>query len=440
MTIQSTQGIEVLWDLESALGTPAGSAFNIRTAGNPTFPTINKQVVDPDVRGYSHFADQDKPVQFEGLQENAITVPLHIRRASAGAAPPIAVAAEAAGMAVVTESDNTAKDGGAHGVSSTELTNAVSGNGIGTAFLCYDSTGDKWWPSYAVNISTKTLTWMFDLPNAQGNEDGVLRMYSITPRADQVTVTKTLTQYLRTRATHTTAADDDLEYVAGGCACGNFGSLELKLFECPVISPTFHVCDLAKAQTAIANESFRDTEDKLVWGGPNCLCAMGDANGTTGGIAIDNPLKVISASFNFGVTTVPVPGTGGVNGTQAFMSVFNPKDAVLSLELAMPGEYSEATNKWESYFDDWENQDNADKAIQIVQGVADTSGASDPDAPCWGLFIPKCHLVSEPVHDPFGDAYHKVTVSYRCKPSGLAAAAFDETNAPYCFAVYTPSA
>ena len=440
MTIQSTQGIEVLWDLESALGTPAGSAFNIRTAGNPTFPTINKQVVDPDVRGYSHFADQDKPTQFEGLQENAITVPLHIRRASAGAAPPIAVAAEAAGMNVENNTDTTAS--GTHSVSTTQLGGAISTSDIGSAFLCYDSTGDKWWPSYCVNATTgpDELTWMFDLPNAQVDTNGVLNMYSITPKADQVTVTKTLTQYLRTRATHTTEGDDDLQYVAGGCACGGLGTLELKLFEAPVLSPTFHVCDLAKAQTAISNESFRDTEDKLVWGGPNCLCAMGDSNGTTGGIAIDNPLKVISASFNFGVSTVAVPGTGGVNGTQAFMSVFNPKDAVLTMELAMPSEYSEATNKWESFFDDWENQSNADKAIEIVQGVADTSGASDPDAPCWGLFIPKAHLASEPVHDPFGDAYHKVTVSYRCKPSGLAAAAFDETNAPYCFAVYTPSA
>ena len=439
MTIKSTQGYEVLWDVESSFGTAGGSAFNIRTAGNPTFPTISKQVVDPEIGGYSHFADGDKPVQYEGPQENAITVPLHIRRASAGAKPPLVVAAESCGFAVTNHSDTTAS--GSHTTSSTDTAGDLA-NSQGSFFLCYDSTGKYWWPQYSIKKSgTYTHTWLFDLPNAQTDGDGLLNMYSLTPRADGAV--DTITQYFRTRANHT-AATDDLQYTYAATACGNFGSLELKTHEVPVISPTFHVLDVAKGAQALANESFRCTEDKLTWGGSNAFVGLANTPSTItdGGLTrtSSTEVRLIEGSFNFGVTTMMIKGMGGVNGYQDYISVYDRNAVSLTMTLAMPSEYGESTNKWESFFYDWESDDNVDKSIILGQGVYDATGSADPAAPCWGLAIPRAHLASEPVHDPSGDGYHKVTVTYKLDPSGADTSTFDHENAPYCLGIYTPSA
>lgn len=432
MTGFSTQGETLQWDFETGtLGTAAGSPFNIRTAGPITFPTTEKQTVDPEVRGFSHFGDQDNPIQFEGVRENAISVPLHLlASASEGTKPPVTIAFESAGCKVTSFVDTVAA--GTHSTTTTEV-GSTPATAVGQAFLTYDSVGGVWWPSYCTAISSDVLKWMYALPNAQVNGDKLLNMYSITPQSEAVTIAQGLTQYWQTRQPN---SSNQIRYDAAGTVCGAVGNLDLKLYEVPSITPTFHVADLSKSDVALANESFRDTARRLVFGGGSTFVGLADATGATGAIARTNEVKLMSASMSFGVTTVPIPGTGGLNGIQGYVGQFNPKDAVLTIEMLMPPTLSGGAGgiTSDTFIADWESATPVDKAIQIVQGTSGT--ATEPSDPCWGLFLPKAHLVAEPVHE-VSEAYHKVTVKYRTKPSGFSATDFEEQNANWCLAQYT---
>jgi len=432
---KSTQGFELQLDVESALGVGAGSLFNVRLAENPTIPTIVKQVADVTVKGFSHFADQDAPVTYEAAQENGVTLPMHILRATTGAVPPLAVVGESAGMTATSEADDTAKTSGTHTVSKTELTTGASGSGYGACYLVYDDTADIWWPSLVALYGGTTATWMYKLANAQSDLAPVARMYSLTPESRQVPTDKTLKMILNTRAIYTSG--DDWAYTMLGCACSSLGTLEIVPNQVPVLSPTFHVADVARSAVAMSNESFRDTQAKMVVGG-NFFAGIGESKGAigyaTGGLERTNEFNLLKATIDFGVSVVPIPGTGSscVNNVQGYMAQYDPAAAQITIEKVMPADYDPSQIK------EWDDDSTKEFAIQLVQGVSGT--ATDPTVPCYGFFAPRCHLKSEPVHDPFGEAFHKVTEVYSFVPSEFDSAAFDETNAPYHFAVYTPSA
>ncbi|MCP4540156.1 MAG: hypothetical protein GY832_23710 [Chloroflexi bacterium] len=374
------------------------------------------------------FADKsDDPIVYESVRENAITIPLVARRGSGSTQqPPLITMLESGGCAI-----NSTVDQDRTTTTSTATNGFTTDDDLGVTSDLYNEAimvkldNEQYWPCLMNKSATATNTvtlWM-DLPSAQTSGNLVYSMWTATPRARRVPVTALLTFLQNTRGAETSGAEY-LAWVAKGCALGSIGTLtiEPEANGQTIWSPTFHAADLYKLDSALNVESFADTEKYLRNGG-NFRFEFGTY--AAGGDISSSFKELIKADIDFGLTTVPIPGTGtatSLNGTQDYMAVY--QQATVTLQVIMS--YAD--------FDDVSASTFANKYMGFVWP---TTAPGDPGGV--GIWFPNCHQIAAPTWDGTGN-YGVATLTYgadSAKNTGGTVSNSDTSQAPWAIGIST---
>jgi len=405
-TPASTQGETLKFGQQDDLVTVSDFAGDndgdIRVKDAVTFPTDSVQVAQQSNRGNAVFSDKsDKPITYEMVRENAITVPLVARKALTEASdqPPLITMLESGGCNI-SMPYNHASTTSSTATNSFTITDdmAAGADRYNQAAMIELDTG-VYYPTLINKLTDgaggTALLWM-DLPSAQTSGNNVIPMWTATPRATSVDASKLLTFYHNTRGTGA-GGSETLTFGAKGCALGSIGGISIE----PegngdlVWSPTFHAADVMLVNEALGAESFVGVEKYLRSGG-NFRFEFGDY--TASGDIASSYKELIKADIDFGLTTVPATAGGStsiLNGIQGYVSVY--QTATVTLQVIM--KYADFTDVIDGTF-----------TSQYMGFVWPTSSKpSDPGG--LGIWFPNCYQTLNPTWDGSGN-YGVATLTY----------------------------
>jgi hypothetical protein len=420
-TAASTKGRTVGIAVQTSLTNQPTTFDEIRTHEAITFPTEESlSEVQPNLGHENALNWDDKPITFEGVRENGMTIPVAFRRGVTTGKPPIAKFAESGGCAVNTIADTTISTYVDEG--SFSLTLPPASTTYGAAILVELNDG-SYYPSLTKVIADDgSTTPGMDLPSASATSKNVKLMHTITPQTGAVDASKLLAVKVNTRGTHTTS--EDLAWIMYGCSLGSFGDLVIEPQGQFVMSPTFHVADVEQSADPISAESFIDTT-YLQRNQGGFTFEFADAS-SAGGITHTNAC-LLKATITPGHTSMPIPGDGcdeSLNSTQGYIAS-TPEQPKVVLELLMD----------KAYWDTFSTTGNTSKHIGFVWPTTNLA------IPAYGFWMPNCHQIASPVGDVISEEYMKVTVTYGATGAGYGGGTSNNSsgNSPWFMAIHGES-
>jgi hypothetical protein len=411
-------------DTESALGTAAGAAKDIRLEEAPTIPTDTVQLERQANMGQSNASSfSDPPIPFETIREGALTVPIAIRRGATTGVPPLMTMLESAGWLVTNSAvDTTIAAGGYQSATDFDLDASLFGaadaynvavlveldNGVyhPTLLYMYDDAPDK------------TCLAMMGLPSGGGSDgNAVIVMRSATVFPRQVPTTKTLQFDVSTRGTYD-GDDNDLNVLCTGCAMSDLGEITINNEGIVKINPVFHVADVTHQEVDLTTDDFAEGN------GTDAATSFPTVHQTSSSFRFQfgdyvaageisaSCLQMLSATIRPNITTVFIEGHGcgsTLNGVQGYMQVVAQPE--VELQLLMDEDYfSGASNGVESL------DANVDKTIIFSWGTTDL------DRTAALIALPRCEQVIAPTFAPFGETKQVMTATYGAKAPALTGA------------------
>jgi hypothetical protein len=423
-TAYSTKGKTIGIAVQADLVTPNTSTVTVRTEDNVTIPTEEFLSEPQKNMGRANAYDvADQPIIYEAVRENAISLPVAVRRSPDTTTPTIPTLAESGGCNVDVNDDDTIT--AYTDTTDWDLTTGLGADKNGQAILVELDNG-LYWPTLLADYthSTTTCTPGMALPSASSATNATKRMYTITPNTGQVDNSKLLTFIAQTRGKYTTAPD--LTWQLAGCALGTFGEIKIEPGGEVIITPTFHVADVDKKADTLTAESFtKDTTYRQRNYG-NFRFEFADAN-TSGAIASAH-MELLSATFLPNHITAAIPGEGSVdvlNSIQGYMAKMDEHPTV-TLELLMDKVY------WET-FDDSPGQTN-----KYISFIWPTTSLTTPAS---GIWIPNAYLSAPPVAEPHASDYIKCTLVYTASSSEYGSTRTNNSTgmAPWYMAIHGQS-
>lgn len=410
-TAYGTQGQTLAVDTESTLGTAAGSAVDIRF-DELTFPTATEQSVENRPRGRENWADnQDKPINFEGVQEDAISVTTKCRVSTTNT-DPMTFFATMGGMGTDDFADTTCT------ITSGTIDTVGNIARPGRAMLCELDDGRYFPVLGAETESAGAVDITMNPPDDSAALSNCYEMTTIYPKQVELS---TYGNFLwNTRGIHTTAPD--LAYQAAGCALSSIGTISLEPNMPLSYQFGFHAGDVDQKSDTMDNESLAFGEnvpiinDDFQFG---FASAPSDDNWSLSN-SCANLIKA-DIDLNHGAIVVPATGcTSTLNGIQGYYA--QPGVPRITIEMLMD----------KARWDDWEGT-NADKYIHFVQP---TSTVGTSPVPAFGFWFPRCYLVENPVMISDGDFY-RMTLVYEAYSAGFESTTTNNSQgmAPWYYAV-----
>jgi hypothetical protein len=405
-----TSGKTLEMNQETALGTVSFTGSEFIRYNDFTSPDAETDTTEQSNLGHAHAANFDDPViPYEVGRDNSITLTTEMRAGTQyNYESPIDWLFQASGH-MICGRPSMSPGNYSSWTSGTEFTIHADPSAYPTVLINEVDDGDTtvYWPTLVAEADGSDITPSFEVPyepTTPGN-NAVYEPYSICPCEQAVPSNKTLGLRLTTHATHTSGRDNAKTH--SGCAVSSLGEIAIEQGVSPKLQWTLHCADTEHSSNAIATETFLDTQRTAPpVGGKYWEVAFADTDDEGGIAASGNTLDVISARINLGVNCVPIPGSGGsgVNSYQGFVQDNN--QATVSLTVLFD----------RALFDDLSAQTNQEKYIHFIRG------ATSEQTPCWGIWLPRCRQISNPVINMDG-GFQTMTLTY-----GASAAQYASTS------------
>jgi hypothetical protein len=189
MTFYSPQGTKLQYAIETALGTP-GSWYDIYDDGCD-FPPNVLEVYMPEMGGLTNPADVLKPIQYVAVKENALKLPLLLRRHTSTDTPLVGHVLQSGGWSEAKLSAAGQTDTG------TAVDAIVWDNDDGcenASMALIEVTSGYYEPVLIAGwtVGTKTGVPTMDLPANPGTGKIIQQMFCYSPRTGPVSSTKTM--------------------------------------------------------------------------------------------------------------------------------------------------------------------------------------------------------------------------------------------------------
>ena len=263
---RSVQGRTLEYTQEPWCDPPALPWTHIRYNDGFEFDGTTRDHVPNANKGHEHFADtSDMPVIYTSFKEDALTIPIGIRRATGVGTPPIVhflmacgcevVDAEATTVSVYVDTTSWTRAaiafGAQHGCAQVVELNDVAGVGNGTRYpvLCNNITAPG-------GVTTAQMA----LPAASAVDRRIERTFTVTPRNRQVPDNSTLAFLHRTRLEHTAGEDHAWKWI--GCG-GTPQELTIEDGGPPEWTFGFHAAKREAVAETLAAATFADTQIQL---------------------------------------------------------------------------------------------------------------------------------------------------------------------------------
>jgi hypothetical protein len=392
-TAASTKGRTVGIAVQTSLTNQPTTFDEIRTHEAVTIPTEESLSEAQPNLGHENALDwSDKPITFEGVRENGMTIPVAFRRGVTTGKPPIAKFAESGGCATYQSGNDSIS-----AYTDTENWTYLTGAGGDEFALAHAVELDSgiYYPILEISMdeTPSVVVPVMGLPSASSISNVAQSMYLITPQTGPVDNSKLLAAKVNTRGSHTTTAD--LAWAMYGCALGTFGDIVIEPQGQLTMAPTFHVADVDQLSDSLAAETFIDTT-YLQRNQGNFRFEFEDYSAA--GQIPHACLSLLKATVTLGHTTMPIPGDGctdSLNSIQGYIAS-TPEQPKVVLELLMD----------KTYWDTFKTVGNTDKHIGFVWGT------DNLNVPAYAIWMPRCHQIASPVADIISEEYMKVTVTY----------------------------
>jgi len=406
-TAYGTQGQTLEFDTESTLGTADGSAKDIRFE-ELTFPTVTRQQIENKPKGRENWADnQDRPITYEAVQEDAISVTANCRLSSANL-DPLTLMATVGGMGSDTASKTTAA------VTGGTIDTASDAGLPGRAFLVELDDGTYHPVLCTATESGGAVNITMNPPDDATAGNDCLAMQTIYPKQQEITTYGNLKW--NTRAENTSV--NQLAYQASGCALSSIGTITIEPNTPLKFDFGLHAGDIDQLSDTMDADSLKFRENVPI---TDCNFEFGFYDAGTG--ISNSTANLIKAEIDLNYSSVPIPATGGtcLNGIQGYYSM--PGTPKITLEMIMD----------KSRWDDFEGT-NAYKYIHFVQ-PSSNAGNTTP-TPAWGFWFPNCFLSEAPVMISDGD-YYRMTCVYEGYSANFGSSTINNAQemAPWYYAV-----
>jgi len=422
---RSVQGRTLEYTQEAAWCAPGVLPWDhIRYNDGFEFDGTTRDHVPNANKGHQHFADtSDMPVIYTSHKEDALTIPIGIRRATAAGTPPIVEFLEACGCAVLdlpvttvaayvntAQWSRTAAPAADHyGPAQVVELDDVVGAGLGTRYpvLCNNIT-------LAAGVSIAQM----HLPSATANGRVIERTFTVTPRNRQIPDGNTLAFLHRTRLEHTAGEDHAWKWI--GCG-GTPQELTIEDGGPPEWTFAFHAAKREAVAETLAAATFADTQIQLA---VSTRTEFGFQTYNAAGSIAHATMNVRSATFAPGISCIPTIGYGGdaVGGTERWFAQYNDEAARLTtVSVFRRDRFAEFEIMPQAAF----------RHLHIVQ-----PGTSN-DQPCWGLWLPKCKIAELSPPD-FGERYVTQEIIWEASAAAFTGSATDNDAAgmaPWYFAI-----
>ena len=371
------------------------TAVDFRWNDGVEFPTNSILVEEqPNLGHENSFEFPDKPITYESIREEGLTVPMFFRRAldDASEDAPLITFLESAGcatqsygaatIATYTDAQNIILDANKGALGHAFMVELDNGVHHPVLVAAYDAV------TYACRLA-------MGLPSASQAGKEVSIMKSALPRAIAVPVGDTLGFKVSTRGNHTTA--DDLAFELRGVALSGIDSITFAPRQSVVFNCKFHVADVAQAASVLDEAAFADGQRYMKL---NNMFEFGfgaalGLDAAPGGV-VNATKSLINAEVNLGLKVVPVIGEGSstdLNGIQGYLAYCEQPTVTLRMILDR------------ARFADIEGS-NTNKHMHFVQGVTNLGD------PAFGLWLPNCYLVDAQA-EVFNDDYLTATLTYK---------------------------
>ncbi len=410
----SSKGKVLQFVAESTFNTdPAAGYSDIRVEGEPTVASPAETVVPVNTLTSNPY-DGEPPVTTSQFVEDAISLTTIIRATATPGGDSFTVAAAKTGGYQVASSDDTSTASSTTtAITLTDATNVLTGEGC-HVFL---PVIGKYIPVLSADTTAGVLTVGMELPEAPTNLDPILGADVVSPGAPgPVANTISMRHW---NQTVNSGGSNFTYHLATGCAMTSVGDIVVERGALPTWEMNFTAAQLTRgANASFPTNSFTDDTGIQVW--DDTLCGFADA-AAAGGIA-EAYQSVIKATLTPGVEATVIPeaaGSADQGGVCSYMSA--PTDTMPRLVLEIKAD--------EGFLDDWEKITGAVrgqlKYISVLQyGTADSPGM--------GIFCPSARLIEQPVFEPYGNSFEKMTLTYQLYPAGYTAgAASIQGNQPY---------
>lgn len=398
------------YKIESALGTPAGSYKFVRADGEPTLATQTRHsLAQPNLGHAVPYNMSDQPIPYEMFRESSFVFPQYIRMSSTvDATPPqgmpflgnvlesMGCTAHYLSTAVPTTIATYASE------TSWTLTDDVidnaAGEDTGGHMMLVQLNSGSYYPVLMSDYvqSTKTVKAAMALPSASNAAKVIEQMYTFHPRTQKVPSDKTMYFRIINRMGR--------GYTFAGCAGASLAPIVIEPSKPVLITPTFHVADIAEGSQTLAAETFGERTTVQYANNNAGGFQFLFANASASGAIANTPAELIKAEVDLGISTVPIPAEGStecLNGIAGYMSSY--KQATITLTLIY-----HATRV--SDFQASPAQTN--KFIGFVQPTSSLT------TPAYAMYFPNCYLLEEPTAEVVKGNWIQQTLKYGAVSAG----------------------
>lgn len=371
---------------------------HIRVEEVPETPKNIKQVMENPNVGHSHYADiGDKPVTYEGVQEDSLKIRYTFRsNAVAGEIDFVRAAFESAGCTIstVATAESLSSNLGSGDFSTTSnLLSAGEGAVIGV-------DGSTYIPTLVSSISGTgpyVCSTAFDPATTASY---INKSVTITPSVGDVDSAKMLSFK---HGTNISASSNQEHWVSKHCGLASLGDITFTPQGKVVFDFGFHVTDVDDLDEAFSTETFVDSEKFPILGGSNMEVAF--CNSSTAGSwstltnSAANKINLIEATAHLGIGSIPIPGAGNssVNSCQGFFGKYL-EPATITIKALFD----------KDYWDDIEDGTFQEYYFHIVQK------STSATVPCLGLFMPRVYQYENPTLIAEMDSYYMMELKLKC--------------------------
>lgn len=392
--------------VETALGT-ASTYVGLRPEALPASFPATRTLFKNSVAGHQNALKQEKPEALTVLKENAFSVDLRIRRATAdGGTPDLVKIFESAGWKSVVCSGATTLTGTPTVSSLIQASNVVAE----AQFVLVQLPSGVHIPVFVNNLSTATITPHVKLSAAPSTGALVNPMHTLSPISTtgfKVAANKTLSFILNTKGFYDDAFDD-LAFRMKACALASVGEIVFgtSAGTIPLIPCTFHGVPVDMLADDMVADSFGDSEHFALIT-PDCEFSIQAAN-AAGDITLVSR-AILEARVNLGITVVPLYNEGGTNigGITGYMLIQSSPTIIVRCRFTGDAAFEK---KWLTELEG----SNTSACVQLLQPTRDLNH------PAFAFIMPNCHMDAgqEPIVNISGETI-EATVAFTGDVAGI---------------------